>query len=101
MNHYIHLFIFGFLGLLVFLNSGVSAKCTPSANCDCNAANIEGCDTSIPNYKVTTRSCGNEFGCKLSSDIYQINDNGYFCYFSPCTKGSTIKLHKTFCNQKF
>jgi len=98
MNRSIHLFIFGFLGLLVFLNSGASAVCFPSSTCDCEPENIKDCDTSIPDFKRTTRACGSEFGCALTDHIYQINENGDFCHFGPCTNGCTATDPDAFCN---
>ncbi|RIA92623.1 hypothetical protein C1645_764565, partial [Glomus cerebriforme] len=97
MNRSIHLFIFGFLGLLVFLNFGASAVCFKSPNCDCDPANIQGCNVTSLGFTATTRSCGSEFNCTLVNDIFQINADGNFCHFGPCTKGCTIQAPNSFC----
>ncbi|RIA79618.1 hypothetical protein C1645_794046 [Glomus cerebriforme] len=78
MNRSIQLFIFGFLYLLVLI-SGTSAACTPSANCDCNSANIAGCTGA----GAAGLACGSQMGCALKNDVYQRDGKGNFCHFGP------------------
>jgi len=97
MNRFIQLFIFGFLSLLVLFISGASAACVESPNCDCDAANIKGCNGDGLNVGGTT--CGSELGCDLANDIYQLSNTGDFCHFGPCTKGCTVSPPDSTCNK--
>ena len=89
------LFIFGFLGLLVLLIPGASARCIVSPNCDCKRENIAGCKGT---GTLRDRACGRELGCnaKFANHIYQHNGKGDFCHFGPCKKGCIIKFPNIF-----
>jgi hypothetical protein len=86
MNRSTHLFIFGFLSLLVFFISGTFAACNANiaANCNCNPENIKGCDAS--GSTVERVICGRGIGCDLLKDRFQVDANGNFCHIGTCSR---------------
>ena len=86
MNRSTHLFIFGFLSLLVLFISGAFAACSfisPTA-CDCNPQNTKGCDASVSIIELGI-VCGKEIKCERFTDLYLVDVlNRSFCHLGPC-----------------
>ncbi|CAB4484399.1 hypothetical protein RhiirA5_430985 [Rhizophagus irregularis] len=92
MNRSIHLFIIGFLSLLVLFISGTFAACNANiaSDCDCKPENIKGCDaTGITVGGVT---CGREINCSLLKHRFQVDINGNFCHLGTCSRECVCPL---------
>ncbi|PKY50826.1 hypothetical protein RhiirA4_424048 [Rhizophagus irregularis] len=94
MNRSIHLFIFGFLSLLVLFISGTSAACNVNigSNCDCKPDNIKGCNPQ--GITVGGVVCGENINCERLKHRYQVDINGNFCHVGKCTRASRNTVHK-------
>ncbi|CAB4399918.1 unnamed protein product [Rhizophagus irregularis] len=92
MNRSIHLFIFGFLSLLVLFISGTSAACNVNigSNCDCKPDNIKGCNPQ--GITVGGVVCGENINCERLQHKYQVDINGNFCHVGKCTRACVCPI---------